>query len=257
MYVYITRFVGHFLGKSMPSTTFTHQSRRAVLQQRLKNTIKKKNVIRREMKVGKQIDLHITSECECCICLETLKPNNIAIPPCGHKYCFTCLMENAKVSRACPLCREIIVPELPRRNMSDEKLGETIANNLALAVDEILDIQVQEDNSHNEEGSSDLSSCGYDEDPSQESENLVGDELTETENNEDAEESHEDEPNVEESDAEEDYDEDDDDDEFLNELIEDIKERRETFNETHEEIFKIMYYTVHSACVDMCEFYEK
>ena len=240
MYVCITRFDGYFLGKTMPTTTFTHQSRRAVLQQRLKDTIKKRNVIRRG-KVGKQIDLHITSECECCICLETLKPNNIAIPPCGHKYCFTCLMENAKVSRACPLCRETIVPELPRRVMSDEKLGETIANNLALAVDEILDIQVQEDNS------SDLCSCGYDDDSSY-------DEVPsqETENNEDAEE-----PDAEEPDAEDDSDEDDDDDEFLNELIEDIRERREDFNETHEEIFKTMYYTVHSACIDMCEFYEK
>ena len=229
---------GYFLGKPMPSTTFNHQSRRAQLQQRLKNAIKTKHIIRKEMKVGTPIDLHITSECDCCICLETLKPTNIAVPPCGHKYCFTCLMENAKVSRACPLCRETIVPELPRREMSDENFGEFIASNLVDAVDKMFEIEFQ-DNEKEEPATSESPA------PDAQLDRYI------QESQEGSQEGSQ------ESSQESSQEGSEDDDEYVNELIEDIKERRPDFNKTHEELFRIMYETVNNACVDMCEFYEK
>ena len=125
----------------MPHTNNNNQlySRHRVLYKRLKNAIRTKHVAVREMRVGKPVDLNITSECECAICLETLTKKNIAITPCGHKFCFTCLMENFKVSKACPLCRTTIGPELPKPRLTDHDIGELVYLNGANMMREVLE----------------------------------------------------------------------------------------------------------------------
>jgi hypothetical protein len=90
------------------------------------------------MKVGKPVDLMLTSECECVICMETLSAKNIAVTPCGHKFCFTCLMENFKSSNKCPLCREVVAPEIPRPRLDDEDIGEFVYLNGQEMVQEVV-----------------------------------------------------------------------------------------------------------------------
>ena len=82
---------------------------------RLYKTIKSKKSKHKIMKVGKPVDLHINSESECAICLETLSDKNIAVTPCGHKFCFTCIAENLTISKACPLCRATIGKEQQKK----------------------------------------------------------------------------------------------------------------------------------------------
>ena len=115
------------------------QTRRSILKGHLKDAIRRRKVSSREMKVGKPVDLLITSECECVICLEKLSPTNIAVTPCGHKFCFTCLMENFKSSRKCPLCREVVAPEIPRPRLDDDDIGELVYLNGGEMVSEIGD----------------------------------------------------------------------------------------------------------------------
>ena len=114
------------------------QSRRSILKGHLKNAIRRRKVGHREMKIGKPVDLHLTSECECVICMETLSAKNIAVTPCGHKFCFTCLMENFKSSNKCPLCREVVAPEIPRPRLDDEEIGECVYLNGQEIVHEVV-----------------------------------------------------------------------------------------------------------------------
>ncbi len=45
---------------------------------------------------------------DCCICLESITNNNIAITDCNHMFCKSCIVKNLKTSNKCPLCREKI-----------------------------------------------------------------------------------------------------------------------------------------------------
>ena len=42
---------------------------------------------------------------DCCICLETLGNTNITTTPCGHTFCFSCLMKSMDLKNTCPYCR--------------------------------------------------------------------------------------------------------------------------------------------------------
>ena len=109
----------------MPSTNHS-RDRHALLSSRLKDAIRRRRVTVREMKVGKAVDLQITSESECPICLEALRSKNIAVTPCGHKFCFTCIVENFKTSKSCPMCRGPLCPEIPRPRLDDSDVGEMV-----------------------------------------------------------------------------------------------------------------------------------
>lgn len=114
------------------------RSRRSVLKGKLRAAIRRRKVPTKEMKVGKPVDLQLTSECECVICMETLSAKNIAVTPCGHKFCFTCLMENFKSSNKCPLCREVVAPEIPRPRLDDEDIGDFVYLNGQEMVQEVV-----------------------------------------------------------------------------------------------------------------------
>ena len=45
---------------------------------------------------------------ECCICLEMIQQINSCITPCGHSFCFTCMVKNLDMSNSCPYCRTIL-----------------------------------------------------------------------------------------------------------------------------------------------------
>lgn len=42
---------------------------------------------------------------ECCICYETIGKSNMTVTPCGHQFCFSCLMKSMDLRNTCPCCR--------------------------------------------------------------------------------------------------------------------------------------------------------
>ena len=48
---------------------------------------------------------------DCCICLETLVNTNITTTPCGHTFCFSCLMKSMDLKNTCPYCRTTLREE--------------------------------------------------------------------------------------------------------------------------------------------------
>lgn len=43
---------------------------------------------------------------DCCICYEELGKSNITTTPCGHSFCFSCLMKSMDMRNTCPCCRQ-------------------------------------------------------------------------------------------------------------------------------------------------------
>ena len=48
---------------------------------------------------------------ECSICYDELTARNVAIPPCGHPFCFNCMMKHTMRSETCPCCRANLIEE--------------------------------------------------------------------------------------------------------------------------------------------------
>ena len=45
---------------------------------------------------------------ECAICFENFEGSNICITPCGHKFCFNCMMKSLNNKNNCPCCRAVL-----------------------------------------------------------------------------------------------------------------------------------------------------
>jgi len=60
----------------------------------------------------------VTHTDECCICMEALGEKNKVVTSCGHQFHFGCLIQDTNRSNKCPMCRAIIRPELPKRELS-------------------------------------------------------------------------------------------------------------------------------------------
>jgi Ring finger domain len=60
---------------------------------------------------------------ECSICLDDILPTNLARAPCGHQFCFTCVLRAFCESNACPYCRTEFI-EMPSEEDSDEEWEE-------------------------------------------------------------------------------------------------------------------------------------
>ena len=54
---------------------------------------------------------------ECCICMEALGEKNTATTACGHQFHFGCLAQHTSTSNNCPMCRAVICPEMPKREL--------------------------------------------------------------------------------------------------------------------------------------------
>ncbi len=42
---------------------------------------------------------------DCCICFETIGSTNSCVTPCGHHFCFNCIMKASQYNSNCPYCR--------------------------------------------------------------------------------------------------------------------------------------------------------
>jgi Ring finger domain len=60
---------------------------------------------------------------ECSICLDDILPTNQACAPCGHKFCFTCILRAFYEANVCPYCRKELV-DLPEDDEEDEDYEE-------------------------------------------------------------------------------------------------------------------------------------
>ena len=56
---------------------------------------------------------------ECCICFEELGKTNITTTPCGHIFCFKCIIKCLDIKNTCPYCR-VVLKEESIDNESDE-----------------------------------------------------------------------------------------------------------------------------------------
>ena len=45
---------------------------------------------------------------ECCICFEQIEAKNNCTTPCGHKFCFVCMMKSLNMNNTCPCCRAVL-----------------------------------------------------------------------------------------------------------------------------------------------------
>ena len=63
----------------------------------------------------------MSEEKECIICYESLQSVNLCVTPCGHEFCFKCMMLHVQRSSGCPCCRATIVEDI---EMSDDEDDE-------------------------------------------------------------------------------------------------------------------------------------
>ncbi len=59
----------------------------------------------------------VTKAEECCICMEALGDKNTATTACGHQFHFACLARHTSNSNKCPMCRAVVCPEIPKREL--------------------------------------------------------------------------------------------------------------------------------------------
>ena len=59
----------------------------------------------------------VTKTEECCICMEALGDKNTATTACGHQFHFGCLAQHTSTSNSCPMCRAVICPDMPKREL--------------------------------------------------------------------------------------------------------------------------------------------
>ena len=57
---------------------------------------------------------------ECCICYETIGKTNNCTTPCGHDFCFKCMVKCLSQNSACPYCRTALIEEEEQDNDDDD-----------------------------------------------------------------------------------------------------------------------------------------
>lgn len=60
-------------------------------------------------------------EKECAICYDTLGTTNTCTTPCGHEFCFKCMMEALNHNNSCPCCRSTLKEDVVEEEDSDDE----------------------------------------------------------------------------------------------------------------------------------------
>ena len=55
--------------------------------------------------MAQMIEVQQQQSNECCICYDTIGQQNNCVTPCGHAFCFKCMVQSLGHSNACPCCR--------------------------------------------------------------------------------------------------------------------------------------------------------
>ena len=82
----------------------------------------------------------VTKAEECCICMESLGEKNTATTACGHQFHFACLARHTCNSNKCPMCRAVICPEVPKRqlNLPPENAIRSVSISSTAAVIDVM-----------------------------------------------------------------------------------------------------------------------
>ncbi len=56
---------------------------------------------------------------ECSICYDEIASTNNCVTPCGHVFCFKCMMQSLGNNNTCPCCRAVLIEE-PVEEADDE-----------------------------------------------------------------------------------------------------------------------------------------
>lgn len=65
---------------------------------------------------------------ECAICYEVIGNTNACVTPCGHEFCFKCMIKSFQTNDTCPMCRTTYLEkdELLHSDSEDEDDDETL-----------------------------------------------------------------------------------------------------------------------------------
>jgi len=63
-------------------------------------------------------------ERECAICYDTLGTTNTCTTPCGHEFCFNCMMSALNHNNTCPCCRSTLKEEIEEEEEESEYENE-------------------------------------------------------------------------------------------------------------------------------------
>ena len=64
-------------------------------------------------------------EIECCICYDIIGKQNNCTTPCGHSFCFECMMKSLGRNNTCPCCRAVL-KEDEGESDDEEEYEETV-----------------------------------------------------------------------------------------------------------------------------------
>ena len=122
------------------------------LKSRLRDAIKNKRSGKKVIKTSDTAPIHIESDAECAICLEPLKAKNLAVTPCGHSFCFSCIAENLSRSKKCPLCRTGLAKDTKEKiePISDWEMIDRSRDSARWAAQEMLELIREEDQEPND-----------------------------------------------------------------------------------------------------------
>jgi hypothetical protein len=70
-------------------------------------------------------EFSIQSENECCICYEAIGKKNNCTTPCGHSFCFECMMKSLGHNNTCPCCRAVLQEEPANDDEDDEEYDDS------------------------------------------------------------------------------------------------------------------------------------
>jgi len=59
---------------------------------------------------------------ECPICYEVIQSTNACVTPCGHSFCFNCVIHSLQNADTCPCCRALLVTSSSEDHDEDEEL---------------------------------------------------------------------------------------------------------------------------------------
>jgi hypothetical protein len=68
-------------------------------------------------------DFNSEEQIECAICFEEIGSSNNCVTPCGHKFCFNCIVKSTRQNNSCPCCRGPLGEPIPD-NEDDYEEGE-------------------------------------------------------------------------------------------------------------------------------------
>lgn len=69
-----------------------------------------------------------TSQVECSVCYENIGEKNNCVTPCGHTFCFKCMMSCLNYKNTCPICRQVLQEEINdevSEEFSEEEDGDS------------------------------------------------------------------------------------------------------------------------------------